>query len=264
MPNDEKPSPVDVLENNYPLRSRLRDKAPGTEKHCAAVTSLLLAVGSELKMSQETLRKLQIAGMNHDQGKTLAPEFFTENQGAPRGNPHDDLEPWMSHRIITAHVGATTAILINDENIPRDVVEWCSQHHGTTVLRYFSDLAETQAKEDGKGETINPDDYRYQATKPQSLEASLLMLCDICEAASRSKMQAQKLDRDDIPGLVESIYRNLEADGQFDEVLLRLGDLRTAREVIARELRALHHPRVDYDKAKETAKAKEDTEPEEK
>lgn len=257
MSNEDK-QPVDVLDNNYPLRSRLRDRASGTEKHSTGVTSLLVAVGSELKLPPETLRKLQIAGLFHDIGKTNDPEFFTENQGEPLGNPHDKLVPWISHRIIIAHVGATAEILVNDPNIPRDVVEWCSQHHGTTVLRYFKDLADTEAED---GVETNSDEYRYKATKPQSFEAVLLMLCDISEAASRSLAGAGKLDRDKVPELVESIYRNLEGDGQFDEVLLRLGDLRTARDVIARELRAQHHPRVDYDKAKE---GKKDGEGEEK
>ena len=237
---EERP-PVDVLDNNCPLRVRLRERAPGTEKHSANVTSLLVAVASEIQGLD--LHKLRIAGTYHDIGKTENPRYFIENQRDGEENPHDKVEPWVSYRFITAHVGATAAILINDPNIPREVVEWCTQHHGTTVVRFFKDKS---------GGT--EDDYRYQATKPQSLEAALLMLCDIAEATSRSMAQASKLE--DISRLVEDIYRGLEEDGQLDEVPLKLGDLRKARKIIARELQAQYHKRIDYDRAK-----KKDTSP---
>jgi len=253
MGNEDKQPEVDILDNNYPLISRLRDKAPGTFQHCTNVKDLLVAVGSDL--GNLDMFVLKALGMLHDQGKTKQPEFFTENQMAPMGNPHDELEPWVSHRIICAHVDATAEILVNDPNVPRFVVQCCTQHHGTTVMRYFKDKAEALAEE--TGQEINPDEYRYKGTKPQSFEAALLMICDVAEAACRSKGQAGTLEREDIPGFVETLFRNLDDDGQFDEVHMGergLGDLRRAREIISQAIQNQHHKRVDYDKAKEAKK----------
>ena len=44
-------------------------------------------------------------------------------------------------------------------------------------------------------------------------------------------------------------------DGQLDEVVMRLGDLKKIKEALARELEGTYQKRVDYDEAK---KEKED------
>lgn len=229
-------STTDVLDEAYPLKVRLKERAPGTEKHAQNVANLLVAVGSELGLEVKPLR---IAGIYHDIGKTDEPRYFSENQGDGEENPHDKMEPWVSLRFITAHVGATAAILVNDPNIPREVVEWCSQHHGTTVVKYFCE----------KSKNKREDDYRYKGVKPQSIQAALLMICDVAEATAKSLSQAGKLGNP--IELVEKIFSELEQDGQLDDVPCTLGQFRRARAVIARELSATHHKRVDYEEAKD-------------
>lgn len=233
----------DVLDKSYHLMATMMASASGTFSHARAVAGLLDSLGAALGMDTVRLRLLRIAGYYHDIGKTVSPQLFTENQ-ADGHNPHKELEPWVSHLLIMAHVGHTASILTNDDNIPREVVQWCSQHHGTSVMRYFL----------VKSGSENTDRFRYAATRPQSMEAALLMICDIIEAAARSKSQSGKLGAIDkfVDGVVDSLIK----DTQLDDVILRVGDLGIVRRVLKREMESMYHDRIDYDDAKKERDSK--------
>jgi cyclic-di-AMP phosphodiesterase PgpH len=222
-------SKTDVLYKDYPLMVILREKTPGTWSHSKNVVNLLESLSGELDIDIDTLR---IAGMYHDIGKTVKPRFFSENQGDEDPNPHDELECYISWRFITAHVGDSTQILINDPNIPKEAITWVSQHHGDSVLAGIF----------RKSESANADDYRYRCSKPSSLEAAVLMICDKVEATAQALNQAGKLD--DHGSLIDKIIRDLEDDEQLD--LLTLGQLRKIRAVLKGELMAQFHKRVEY------------------
>jgi len=228
---------TDVLDSNYPLMIMMRERAPGTLMHSKNISLILESIGAELKLD---VQKLRIASHYHDIGKTVNPKYYTENQADDDGNPHDNMDPLLSTKIITSHVGDTTQILINDPCIPRDVIEWCSQHHGTTILRAFANKSESQ----------NVDQFRYKCSRPKTIEAMLLMLCDHLEARCRSLNQSGKLG--DVSELVELVFQELLEDEQFDDVSLpKLGDLRRIKELIKREMKGQYHKRVDYDTEKE-------------
>jgi putative nucleotidyltransferase with HDIG domain len=241
--NDDTPSTnevvtVDVLDASYPLLSILREKCAGTYAHSKNVASLLEALGADLKLN---ITLLKIAGQYHDIGKITYPRYFSENQTDEDGNPHDDLEPHISHKIITSHVGNTAQILINDDNIPIEVIKWCTQHHGNSVLRYFYDKSGSKIE----------DTYRYNCAPPSSLEAGLLMICDNLEATCRSLYQHDKLD--DTAGVVDATFERLMADRQLDEIELpKLSYIRRIKEILSRELNSMYKAkRIDYDKARE-------------
>jgi membrane-associated HD superfamily phosphohydrolase len=78
------------------------------------------------------------------------------------------------------------------------------------------------------------------------------MICDHIEAKSRSLFQAGKFDPVEV---IESTINGLIDDGQLDDVVMRLGDLKKIKEALARELEGTYQKRVDYDEAK---KEKED------
>jgi membrane-associated HD superfamily phosphohydrolase len=126
--------------------------------------------------------------------------------------------------------------LINDENIPIDVIRWCAQHHGNTVLKYFF----------AKAGTNNESSYRYHTKIPSSLEAGLLMLCDCLEAKCRSLYQNDKLGS--IEDVVDSTLNDLIDDQQLDDISLpRLSYLRKMKTVLYRELGSMYKPkRIDY------------------
>lgn len=230
---------VDVLDSAYPLMVLLKEVIPGTYNHSKNVASMLEAIGTELKLDVQALK---IAGFYHDIGKSVNPRFFTENQTEDEPNPHDDLEPRISHKIITSHIGETTQILINDPNIPRKVVEICSQHHGTCILKYFFNKSKAEKP------STNPDNYRYKTKTPQSIEAGLLMIVDQIEATSRALDQAGKLN--DIDGLVNGVIEELsEKEKQLDDFDISFPKIRAIKRILKHELAAQFHKRIDYDQA---------------
>lgn len=224
----------ELLDTSYPLMQQFREVCPGSYKHCQALASMIEAVSIELGLDTTFMKA---AAFYHDIGKMLNPKFFTENQSKDE-DPHSELDTWISYQIITRHVADTTNILLNDPNFPRRLIEVISVHHGTCVLKYFFN----------KSESKNPDEYRYKGSKPTCVEAAVLMITDHVEATSRSLFQSGKLDQVDV---IDETVHNLIDDGQLDEVVMKLGDLKKIKEAIAKELEGSYQKRVDYDKVKE-------------
>lgn len=227
-----------LLDSKYPLLQEFREKAPGTFKHSQSLMSMIEGVCISLELDVD---KMKAAALYHDVGKMFAPKYFSENQLEDE-NIHDNLSPDMSYQTITRHVSDSVMILINNLDFPRDVIEIISQHHGTTVLRYFCDRA--------KGKD---DDYRYKTTKPNSIESMVLMVCDSIEAMSRALAQAGKFDPNKV--INESIQKLID-DGQLDEVTMKLGDLKKIKHALAKELEGVYQKRVDYEEIKEEEEEK--------
>lgn len=234
-----------LLDSNYPLLKEFRDKCPGTFKHSQTVASMAEAVTSALGGDVLGMR---IAAMYHDVGKTRNSKYFTENQLEDE-NPHDKLDPRMSFQIISRHVADTALILLNDDNFPRELIQIATQHHGTTIVRYFYEVYKA------KHETVVDDFFRYPAQKPQTVDAMVLMLCDSIEARSRSEVQSGKFDPAKV---IMSTWDILESDRQFEDVVMRLGHVVTIKETLAKELEGMYQKRVDYDKAKDEEKTTEE------
>jgi len=228
---DKKDAVIETfLDNSNPLLQKLRDEAPGTYKHSQALESMVENVSIALGLDVATMR---LAALYHDIGKTVNPEFFSENQ-LDDSNPHDKLDPWVSAQIITRHVSDSVNILLNIPKFPRHIIEVISQHHGNSLLSVFN-------KRDG-GE--RPEMFRYPCTKPQSIEAAVLIICDQIEAMSRSHAQAGKLNPSEV---IEKTFTNLLDSGQLDEVTTRLGNLKIIRRAIGVELEGLYQKRVSYE-----------------
>ena len=226
-----------LLDSTYPLLQKFREICPGTYKHSQAVSSIIEGVALSLGLN---VLKMKVMAQYHDVGKMFAPKYFTENQ-IEEDNPHDKITPTISHSIITRHVSDSVAILINDHNFPRDIIEIISQHHGTSVLQYFFDKS-------GKGVE---DTFRYKTAKPTCIESAVLMICDRIEATSRSMIQSNKFDPIVV---IEKTINSLIDDGQLDEVMMRLGNLKKIKESLVKELEGTFQKRIDYGKAKEDAK----------
>lgn len=223
-----------LLDSKYPLLQEFREACPGTHKHSQGLAGMVESVALELDLNVDFMK---VGAYYHDVGKMFNPKCFTENQLEDE-DYHKDLTPVISYQLITRHVSDSVALLLNDHNFPREVVEMISQHHGTTILKYF--YSKSKSKDEAK--------YRYKTTKPKTVEAMVLMVCDVVEATSRSLSQAGKLDpnkviNDSIQGLID--------DGQLDEVVVKLGDLKKIKHALAKELEGIYQKRVDYEEAKE-------------
>jgi cyclic-di-AMP phosphodiesterase PgpH len=231
----------DLLDTSYPLLQEFREACPGTYKHVQALSSMIEGVSIALNLD---VAYMKVAAFYHDVGKMINPKYFTENQLEDE-DLHKNLDPWVSHQIITRHVSDTVNILVNDENFPRSMIEIISQHHGSGVVKYFFEKA-------GPGENV--DKFRYSCNKPTCVESAVLMICDHIEATSRSLFQSNKLDPATV---IDDTITELIDDGQLDDVYMRLGDLKKIKEALAKELEGTYQKRVDYEKAKKDVKERE-------
>ena len=232
-----------LLESSYPILKEFRNKCPGTFKHSQSVSGMVEAICTELGLDTTFMK---IAAMYHDIGKMINPKYFTENQIEDE-NPHEKLDPRISYQIISRHPADSALIMLNDGNFPTELIVIAVQHHGSSVVKYFYDKYNASIDAD-----VPEDYFRYQGQKPKCIESMILMLCDSIQARSRSEVQANKFDP---ARVINQTIDSLSADGQLDDVYMRLGDLQTIKAVLAKELEGMFQRRVDYDKAAEEGEA---------
>lgn len=230
---DKKEELHELLDSSYPLLQKFKEACPGTYKHCQSLASIIEGVSMSLGLDANFMK---VAALYHDIGKMNNPKYFTENQLEDE-DPHESLTPWVSSQIIGRHVSDSVTILINDEKFPRRMIEIISQHHGNSVMKYFF-------KKSGKDVE---DLFRYKCSTPTCLESAVLMICDHIEATSRSLVQAGKYDASKV---IDTTINDLLDDGQLDDVVMRLGDLKKVKEALAKELEGIYQKRVDYDNAR--------------
>jgi putative nucleotidyltransferase with HDIG domain len=225
---------LELSNADLPVLGQLALRAPGTNQHSHAVGQLAedacRSVGANPLLAR-------IGALYHDIGKVAAPEYFVENQQG--NNPHDQMRPSQSARIITSHVTYGMK-LAKEINLPEKIADFIPQHHGTRTLHFFLRKAQSQAK---PGDVVDEKDFRYPGPKPQFKEAAIMMLADSCEAAARSLARP---DPENIRAIVVKIADAIITDGQLDECDLTLQELTTIREAIIGSLTAIYHARIDY------------------
>ena len=218
-----------LLDAKHPFLEKMRDKAPGTYKHCQNVAELCESVAIELDIDPTLMRVL---GQYHDAGKISFPECFYENQNGS-GNLHDDLDAMISFHLLSKHVSDSALILSQMDDFPSELITPIVQHHGNTVIKSLSN----------KEKKIEEDMFRYRNTTPPStLEAAVLMICDSVEATVRGKEHSDEtVDADDIKSIILSTIERLESDDQLDEI--RVGDLKKIKKALQRDLESKYHKR---------------------
>jgi len=220
----------DFLDSNSPHLKMFREKAPGTYKHCENVANFCESVALELGLNVDLMK---VAAKYHDIGKLNFPDAFSENQNG--NNIHENLDPIISYQIITRHVGDSILYLLQIDDIPREVLDIVSQHHGDSVLSYFYKKS---------GSEID-DLFRYKSSKPKRIESAVLMLCDSVEATARALASNGELeDTKDRKAVVNSTIQRLMDDGQLDN--MRVGELKVVKKVLQKELENIYHKREVY------------------
>ena len=193
----------------------------------------------------------RVGAYYHDVGKLVNPAAFIENQ-AGGGNLHDDLDPETSARILRAHV-ADGIDLAYKAKLPKALIAFIPQHHGTAKMSYFLEKArdEAAAAYGGRGTAagaataaaVPEATFRHQGPKPQTREAAVLMLADSVEASVRSLATH---DEPGIRAMVGRIVTERLEDGQFDECDLTLRDVERVREAFVSQLLGAYHQRIAY------------------
>jgi cyclic-di-AMP phosphodiesterase PgpH len=227
---------VELSNTNLPLLRRLAFEAPGTFQHSLMVANLAKegceAIGADPVLAYA-------AGLYHDVGKVLRPDYFIENQ-RPGNNRHDKLLPSMSALILINHVKDGVE-LAREHNLPRVLKDAVRQHHGTRLIKYFYSKAQEQLPADA-GEATE-EKYRYPGPKPQNKVMGVLMLADAVEAASRTLVEPST---GKIRGMIHAILDDCLQDGQLDHTDLTLSDVHKVTESFLRVLSNIFHQRIDY------------------
>jgi putative nucleotidyltransferase with HDIG domain len=228
---------MEMSDFNRPALKRISELAPGTFHHSIQVSNLAEKVAESIEANSLLVR---VMALYHDIGKTMRPEFFTENQ--KQGiNPHNSLDPSQSVKIIIGHVTQGYA-LAQEYKIPELVAAGISEHHGTTTIQYFYHKALEAAKEDPT-KVVKQEDFQYKGPKPQSKETAILMLADIIEATSRSM---SNMDSEALQEMIHNTIQGRFNEGQFSECNLSVRELFKLEQAFLRSLDGTYHTRVKY------------------
>ena len=226
---------LEITNPNQPLMKRLMLEAPGTYHHSIIVANLAEAAADRISANSYLARA---GAYYHDIGKLKRPGYFSENQ---RGsNPHEKTDPYVSAAILTSHT-RDGALIAQKEHLPPEVQDIILQHHGVTPVMFFYHKALQMS--DGKHVDIN--DFRYSGPKPQTKEASIVMLADTIEAAVRSMKDPTPKGIDQF---IERLIRGKLEDGQLSDCQLSLRDIDQICNTFSSILKGVYHERIEYPK----------------
>jgi putative nucleotidyltransferase with HDIG domain len=234
---------LELADSSHPLLQELIRRAPGTYTHSMTIATLAEGAAEAIEANPLLTR---VGSYFHDVGKMLKPHYIIENQTGE--NRHDDLEPALSTLIIIGHVKDGVA-LARQYHLPRPIIDFIQQHHGTTLVEYFYRealrLIETSAQGEG---TANPapllePSFRYPGPKPQNRENGIVMLADAVESSSRALTDPTP---NSLRKLVHDLLMKRLLDGQFEESGLTLTELHLIEESLCKSLIALFHARIKY------------------
>jgi putative nucleotidyltransferase with HDIG domain len=239
---------LELANPSQPLLRRLLVETPGTYHHSLMVGNLAERAAEAIGADPLVTR---VAAYYHDVGKLANPLAFIENQSGGE-NVHDQLDPEVSASILKQHVADGIDIAYASK-LPKALIAYIPQHHGTAIMSYFFARAKEQAAAPFGGLTtaegakaaaaIDERKFRHAGPKPQSREAALIMLADSVEASVRSLASR---DEAAIRAMVMRIIEERIADGQFDECDLTLRDLERIRSAFVEQLLGMYHTRIAY------------------
>ncbi len=234
---------------DHPLLQQLLRRAPGTYHHSIMVANLAEQAAEKVKANSALIR---VGAFYHDVGKMNRPPFFTENQNG--GNPHDNLDPYSSARIIISHV-SDGLDLARKYRLPTRVRDFIAEHHGNRVLKTFYKKAVDAAE---GPEAVDKKRFTYSGPRPRSRETGIVQLADATEATSSALRPSTE---DEIEKLVNMIVDEHLKEGQLDNSGLTLGDIKLVRESFIETLQGRFHMRVRYPGNEEMMKPDQPAEP---
>ncbi len=223
---------LELSDTNSKLLKELSNKAPGTFHHSLQVANLAEAAANEIGANSMLVR---VGALYHDIGKMNNPNFFTENQ-ITNVNPHDDLPPKESAKIIIDHV-INGIELARKNNLPDRVIDFLRTHHGTSLVFYFF------KKQQELDPEVDEMDFRYPGPIPFSKETAILMMADAVEAASKSLKSPTYLIIDEF---VEKIVKGQMQANQFLNANITFKEIETVKKVLKQKLTNIYHLRVEY------------------
>lgn len=233
---------MELLDLDTPVLKEFFFKAPGTYQHSMAVANIAETVANDIGANGLLVR---VGAYYHDIGKMFNPVYFIENQAEGK-NPHDELGPVASAAVVRSHV--ILGIRLGREiGLPRSVIDFIPEHHGTSTIDYFY-YKSKQLDSEMKSEKI----FKYPGPKPQTRETAVVMLVDSVEAAFRV---VSPRDEDSIRELVTKIANRKMEQGELDRSGLTIGELKKIIDTVTRVLKSSIHQRIAYPEAEKTETA---------
>lgn len=226
---------AELTDHRSKLIRKMIQQAPGTFNHSIVVSNIAEACATAIG---EDALLARTCAYYHDVGKLRRPEFFTENQ-ADGKNPHDDLTPELSANIIKSHTQDGYQLIMKNR-LPKEIADVSVQHHGTLPILYFYNKAKTFTDGD-----VDISQYCYAGPKPQSKIATIIMIADSCEAATRT---LQDRSRENVKSVVRKIVNDRMALGQFEECEITLKELNIIIHTVVNSLTGVYHSRIEYPK----------------
>lgn len=233
---------IELSDSNQPLLRKLAEEAPGTFQHSMQIANLAEEVILKIGGNPFLVRA---GALYHDIGKIAQPGFFIENQAVGM-NPHDQMDYKQSAEVIIDHV-KNGVKMAKKYKLPDSLVEFIATHHGTTKAKYFY----LKHQQDHPDEAIDEDSFIYPGPLPVSKEASVVMLVDGIEAASRS-LKEKTLEN--LRNLINTMIDQKIDDKQLDHSKLTFSDINIIKEILLNKLKNIYHIRIEYPKETENKK----------
>ena len=240
---------LELANPSQPLLRRLLVETPGTYHHSLMVGNLAEraaeAIGGDALLAR-------VAAYYHDIGKLSNPVAFIENQ-AGGDNIHDELDPETSAQLLKSHVSAGIDIAYKS-GLPKAIIAFIPQHHGTAVMSYFYARAREQAAAPYGGlETAEgskaADAVDVREVPPWRPEAPVARGRDHHArrlAWRRPSGRCRRATRRRSGRWWRGSSRSGSRDDQFDECDLTLRDIELIREAFVEQLLGMYHQRVAY------------------
>lgn len=240
---------LELTDFNHPILRRMQVSAPGSYHHSLMVANLSESAALGIGANPLVCR---VCSLFHDIGKTVKPEYFTENQSQST-NPHLKKNPSMSALVIKSHVKEGVH-LAEQSKLPRLIIDVIQQHHGTTLIQYFYYKALREKEQQRTPplfpgapkidiDEVNESTYRYDGPKPNFKESAIIFFADSIEAASRSlpKVTSQSID-----DLLERIFQERIDDNQLEDCPLTFEEIKEIKRCFSFTLINMLHARIEY------------------
>jgi putative nucleotidyltransferase with HDIG domain len=233
-------SPLQLIEltrPDHPLLQFLLRNAPGTYQHSLQVANLAEQAAERIGADALLTR---VGTLYHDIGKALNPFYFIENQIPGQLNPHDDLDPTESAATIIRHIDDGIN-LARKHHLPRRIIDFIQEHHGTMLTSY--QYVRAVEKAGGDESAVDQSLFRYHGPTPNSRETALLLLADGCEARVRAERPQTE---DQLRQIVRAMAQDRLHSGQLSNVSLTLRQLDMIVDSFTETMRGVYHPRIEY------------------
>jgi putative nucleotidyltransferase with HDIG domain len=227
---------LELSDLNADIFKKMLLNAPGTYNHSLLVSTLAEAACKEIRGNYMLAR---VGAFYHDIGKIPDAGVYIENgitdMRAKKFSPRE------YSKLIISHVDKGVS-MAKASGLPESVIDFISEHHGTSTMTYFYHQALENASS-STDELVDKNDFQYRGPKPRSKETAIVMLADAIEAASRS---IKDPTRDKIEGMVRKIIYNKLNDGELDSSGLSMVELKKVQNVFLNMLYGIFHTRIEY------------------